>query len=502
MAMIGELLIMDSNNKSVNSFTKVALAVFVVSIAIAVVVMVVQTLTTGFTVESALVLSVIIGAAAILFVVVVKPNVSNVGSSLMSSKLIGAGILAGFLLITVVIIIAVIFGPQLSYNAPFVEEISMVLAIIIGSAGLVTVLTVVAVIFSALKLQDKNQALGLPEGSVRAIIAISLIILFVMMSIYLFRSIGPTYERIYGPFWNGTDVIPANRTNPVTVIREPSEDQINIADTLVTTVGTLVVALAGFYFGTRAVQVAKGEAPSPTLRIVNPDKTPYPLNPAEGTTLDITVKPIPEDEPLEWEISDGDPKGSLVQIVPKKFRYTRGKDPEDTVTLRFRISRVPDVKAELKVTKATADLSVVDPDKDPHPLDPAKGTTLDITVKPTPKEESVICETPPEGDPKGSLTETVEPTKFKYTRGENPADTVILKFKLKNYPDVKAELKVVKPKPPDGEPETEENGEGNRTGDAEGEPANEGAGKESGKENKERSPKGKKRQKGKKPSKE
>ena len=230
-------------------------------------------------------------------------------------------------------------------------ETALAIVVIVGTLVLLSTLTVVAVVFSGLSMGDRNQALGLPEGSVRAIIALSLIIIFVIMAVFMFQGIGPSFIELKNgtQYWNETSFI--NITAPAYIPREPTQEQINIAQNIMTTVGTLVVALAGFYFGTRAVQVAKGEAPKATLTITSPDKDPYPMNPAKGTTLEITVKTTPEDESVDWESPDGDPKGSLVQIEPKKFRYTRGKDPKDTVTLKFSLTRDPSVKAELKVVK-------------------------------------------------------------------------------------------------------------------------------------------------------
>jgi len=264
-----------------------------------------------------------------------------------SSRLFGAGLLVVILLLLIIIITAVIFVPQLGYGY-YSTEISMVLAIILGSAGLLTVLAVVAVIFTFLKIQDKTQALGLPEGSVRAIIAICLIILFVIMSIFLFRSIGTTVRRIDGPYWNGSAFIPVNETAYIPI--EPSEDQISIANNLVTTVGTLVVALAGFYFGTRAVTVARG-GEDRTLTLVSPTKKTYELS-ADEKHLDIFLKPTPEDESITWETPpEGDKKGSLVQVQPNRFKYQPDGDSEGTAILRFKLPRFPDVKVELEVKR-------------------------------------------------------------------------------------------------------------------------------------------------------
>jgi hypothetical protein len=62
--------------------------------------------------------------------------------------------------------------------------------IIIGAlALLILLLTIVTMIFWVLGLANKDQAMGLPEGSIRAVIALSLIILFTSLSVFLYKSI-------------------------------------------------------------------------------------------------------------------------------------------------------------------------------------------------------------------------------------------------------------------------------------------------------------------------
>jgi hypothetical protein len=54
------------------------------------------------------------------------------------------------------------------------------------STGWYIVLFIVAVGFTALKMNDPQQALGLPEGSVRAMIALLLIAIWIIISVFLF----------------------------------------------------------------------------------------------------------------------------------------------------------------------------------------------------------------------------------------------------------------------------------------------------------------------------
>jgi hypothetical protein len=77
---------------------------------------------------------------------------------------------------------------------------SLALLAIGGVVVLILLLTAVAMIFQVLGLTNKDQAMGLPEGSIRAVIALSLIVLFAILSVFLYLGIsnGPlnTVERI------------------------------------------------------------------------------------------------------------------------------------------------------------------------------------------------------------------------------------------------------------------------------------------------------------------
>ena len=210
----------------------------------------------------------------------------------------------------------------------------MTLIIIAGVAGLLASLTITTVVISALNMGDRTQALGLPRGSVRALIALSLIIVFAMTSIFLFREL----RVVYVPNVNGT-----------MEIREPSTEKVRFAQQLITTVSTLVVAVSSFYFGSRSVEVARRAVETPNLRVISPT-SPAKLVKDEGKELPIKVEATPENEPINWDIKKDD-NGSLVQVKPYEFIYTRGPSPEDIVTLTFKLRNYPDVTAELKVEK-------------------------------------------------------------------------------------------------------------------------------------------------------
>jgi hypothetical protein len=72
---------------------------------------------------------------------------------------------------------------------------SLALLAIGGVVVLILLLTAVAMIFSILQLTNNTQAMGLPEGSIRAVIALSLIVLFAILSVFLYQGVS-TGSRI------------------------------------------------------------------------------------------------------------------------------------------------------------------------------------------------------------------------------------------------------------------------------------------------------------------
>lgn len=148
-------------------------------------------------------------------------------------------------------------------------EVMMGIMIVVAIATLMTVLFILAAGFSSMRLTDPKQALGLPEGSIRSMIALVLIMVFIIFGIFLFRKVSLTNMNYLGLVADTTDVrIPedqpvlfiarygkndkgeSTRTGyDVYVAEQISDEGKRLAQQLITTVGTLVVAIASFYFG-------------------------------------------------------------------------------------------------------------------------------------------------------------------------------------------------------------------------------------------------------------
>lgn len=157
---------------------------------------------------------------------------------------------------------------------------------------LIILLCTMSVVFASYGLQDKSQALALPEGSIRAVIALMLIVLFAILSIYLFGSlsggqrtqIGPVdgdmlkqLEQRFGEvnLYRITHPAADGKAPTYTVLlREPaSQEGIDFARQLLVLVGTLVTSIASFYFGSKtATEIAERvSAPAaPVVELLDP----------------------------------------------------------------------------------------------------------------------------------------------------------------------------------------------------------------------------------------
>jgi hypothetical protein len=222
--------------------------------------------------------------------------------------------------------------------------------IVLGVSLLLALLFIVAAGFKMMGLANRDGALGLPEGSIRALIALLLILIFIMMGIYLYRSVGyPSVERLKPLSASQVAQLPADRliasyqlTTTITtynvvyqvsgngaaaattvtltnvtldqvppgaailtksevgtiptyeaVIRiGPSDKSTDLAQQLLTTLGTLVVAVAGFYFGSQAVAAARGEAAPSSSTTTSAPVTPSPA-PTSTSAPAPTSAPTP-----------------------------------------------------------------------------------------------------------------------------------------------------------------------------------------------------------------
>lgn len=255
-------------------------------------------------------------------------------------------------------------------------EVMLTLMTVGGLIALLAAVSLVAAIFAAVGLADSKQALGLPEGSVRAIIALGLIVVFVIGGAYFYSDLSTS-----GAVTRYTDLLPeevnafasssivskvpssAPGRFDIVVKTEKSPVSQDIAKQILTAIITLVTAVSAFYFGTRALGSAVGaRGGAPTLKIIEP-KERAEFKP--GSPLTVVLKSTPPGEAVIWEVPHS---GRIEEVVPPSvYKYTGGSEPSGvTITLKCRLSSHSEVTDEVTIVSAsdasaatapTADLS-------------------------------------------------------------------------------------------------------------------------------------------------
>lgn len=163
-------------------------------------------------------------------------------------------------------------GPAELYLSP---------VLIIATVTLVMLLASLTLVFRRLELSDRNLALGLPEGSIRAVIALMLILLFFIMAIFLFGQVKQSSAQprvLQGLSATAADAIPADQILARVPVSSNGQEAVytvtlrstvdpavkDISGQLITTISTLVVAVSSFYFGTSAAGQARRRADADT----------------------------------------------------------------------------------------------------------------------------------------------------------------------------------------------------------------------------------------------
>lgn len=186
------------------------------------------------------------------------------------------------------------------------EFVQMSSVVLFGLGLTVTLFAVLAIVFSFLKLDDPRMALGLPDGSIRALLAFSLVLIFVCLATFLYTRIDkdqcqncgkvlaglteaqvndlkgsftvaaepardkagtPLYQKIQGDGQTRDDL-----THPlynVTYYPKRNADAADFAKQIFTTLATIFVSVVSFYFGssvtTSAVKAAQGPGGNKTI---------------------------------------------------------------------------------------------------------------------------------------------------------------------------------------------------------------------------------------------
>lgn len=250
------------------------------------------------------------------------------------------------------------------------------LQVVLGSVAFLAAITCIVVVFGRLGLFDRSKPLALPEGSVRALIALVLLIIFVIFANVVFGQLsvsnattrqfngltaaqvgalpGPVVSQtVDQPGGSGSNddtfkgrfVVPANA------------DAATLGQQIVTALITLVTAISAFYFGSGAVETATRSARSATrgrsgLTILSPS-SPTGLTPLEGGAYaPITIRltgPSLDVGSVSASVNGDSPRTVLADAADAgTFVYTPAA-PESDVVITF--VATDGAKTELKLAK-------------------------------------------------------------------------------------------------------------------------------------------------------
>jgi hypothetical protein len=202
-------------------------------------------------------------------VVMLNPALDRVsnGRLLAIAGMLGLAFIIGFVIFAFI---------ALNPNTGLTQGFEGVILLVSGFVTVALLLYLGALILRGLDMGAPGEALGMPEGSIRALIAMSLILIFAIIGIQVFAagsagdpivSTGVTQAQIDALRADGAQVVqqtlhtpvpsaPAAPLYTVTTKTAMSQESHDFGLQLMTTVSTLVVAVAGFYFGSRAVSQA------------------------------------------------------------------------------------------------------------------------------------------------------------------------------------------------------------------------------------------------------
>jgi hypothetical protein len=156
-----------------------------------------------------------------------------------------------------------------AYKIPTLATVSVI--------GLIVLLTLIVVIFQTLGLADKTQALALPDGSIRAFIAFTLITIFAVVYVFVYTRMSHDPMQHMGPM-SAADaqrvqamlkdaVLTTDKAGTTVNYRnDPTAD--DFAKLGFTALITLITTVVGFYFGAATAMSAAGSSPTATLASV------------------------------------------------------------------------------------------------------------------------------------------------------------------------------------------------------------------------------------------
>jgi hypothetical protein len=180
------------------------------------------------------------------------------------------------------------------------SEIVLPIVILASVIALLIVLGLLTLLLSLLGLGTPGEALGLPSGSVRAVIALMLFVVFAIIAIYLFGI----------------------------VIKNDKAAGIDLAKQLIVLIGTLVTAVASFYFGSNSSTAATKAALAQTQAGgggPNATQLSPPALKADDTAQELTISGTNLGKVAHVKLTQGDTLQLLADAATIKPKNTEVK---------------------------------------------------------------------------------------------------------------------------------------------------------------------------------
>jgi len=228
---------------------------------------------------------------------------------------------------TVITVVKAANGLQLGSAQP---EIALPIVLIAGLIALVVALGVLVGTFAIFGLSNPRASFGLPEGTMQAVIAMMIILIFAVTSLYLHASSQTTTVTSIGISEEQLAAIPPDQIRGIVATPDKGnpggttyavvrafDNQVadDFAKQLLTTLSTLVVAIAGFYFGAKSVETGARTAHR-SLELSTADASQgieaAPAGAADAESPDVSQaaeRPDPAPEPVQDDSAVEPPPG-------------------------------------------------------------------------------------------------------------------------------------------------------------------------------------------------
>jgi len=247
-----------------------------------------------------------------------------------------AYLLAGVFMIVAFLIGAVVFTFQAKFGLP-----TLALG---GVLVLLAALLIFTTLMNVVGLSDKTQALGLPEGSVRAIIARALVGLFAILAsdflspvehrertgitdVEQFKKDNPTATDITSiPEPKPTGAAAATAPQTYTVDYSITRAVDDFSKQMMTLIGTLMTAVISFYFGATPKSPSEVSRAAPELNGV--ENSPVPVVKEGGLTLTLTGNYLNSIKTVRLSKADIEIESTSVMSNASRLTCTFPEHPE------------------------------------------------------------------------------------------------------------------------------------------------------------------------------